>query len=71
VATKQKSVPEIIPIDRSTKYIFLEVSTTTHRNLKVRASMNGKTIKKYILSLIEMDGITVIEPRRKNARVAS
>lgn len=57
------------PPRRGTKYIFLEVSIETHTNLKIRASTNKKTIKKYILSLIEADGITVIEPPRKNARV--
>ena len=53
------------------KYIFLEVSELTHNNLKSRAAMHGRTIKKYLLALIEADGITVSEPPRKNVRAAS
>jgi hypothetical protein len=56
-------------IRKRPKFIFLEVSETTHTNLKIRASASRRSIKKYILALIAADGITVEEPPRKNARL--
>lgn len=41
--------------------LVLELSSTTRKNLKVRAAQEGLTVKAYVVRLLQRDGVECAE----------